>query len=392
MIKIVDKKDCCGCTACYSICPKNCISMKEDEEGFLYPSIDESSCIGCNLCEAVCPILNKKEEKPFYQEAYVVQHKDEKILRESTAGGAFTAIAEYIISQNGVVFGASMTKEFVVKHTYVEDVEGLALFRNSKYVQSDLNDTFKICRDFLKVGRLVLYSGTPCQIEGLKAFLKKEYDNLITVDVVCRAVPSPGVWSEYVKLLLKENDTVSSIRFRDKSLGYQYSTMEINFGSYVSRAGIESDPWLRMFFSGMIIRHSCTSCKFRNQFRKSDFTIWDCFGIYRLEKSFNEDLGTSRVLVHTGNGRNIFDKIKNNIKYKNLEVNIAIDGVRELLVSPNVNNKRLDFYNDLKRFGLDKALQKYLPNTFIVVTKRYLRLFLNVLGLDKTIKHILKRG
>ena len=127
MIKIVDKKNCCGCTACYSICPKNCISMKEDEEGFLYPSIDESSCIGCNLCEAVCPILNKKEEKPFYQEAYVVQHKDEKILRESTAGGAFTAITEYVISQNGVGFGASLTKEFVVKHTYVEDVDEIAL-------------------------------------------------------------------------------------------------------------------------------------------------------------------------------------------------------------------------------------------------------------------------
>ena len=398
LIKIVDKKNCCGCTACYSICPKNCISMKEDEEGFLYPFIDETSCIGCNLCESVCPILNKKEENPFYQEAYVAQHKDEKILRESTAGGAFTAIAEYVISQKGVVFGASMTKEFVVKHTYVEDVEGLALFRNSKYVQSDLNDTFKKCKDFLNSGRLVLYSGTPCQIEGLKSFLIREYENLITVDVVCHGVPSPLIFRKYLEHLESTlGAKVKDIKFRDKHYGYKFSTMnvitETNNGDY--HRGLESDPFMMAFFRDMCDRPTCYDCPFKKRYRVSDFTIWDCFVVNRFSSKLDNDKGATRVLVHTENGRKLFNNAKDRLNFVKTSPDTLTKGVKEMFHSVDKNAVRDSFLADANQLDGRKLIEKYFPYDMIVKVKRFVRMSLyhtGLYGVAKKIYQFLIRG
>ena len=192
MIEIKDPKDCCGCWACENACPRQCISMEEDCEGFRYPHINQTSCIDCHLCEKVCPILNKVEEPIKNQKAFVVQNKDEEVLKESTSGGAFSAIANYVISKNGIVFGAAFDNNETVRHQYVDNYEDLKLFRNSKYVQSLIGNTYKEAKRFLDKGKLVLFSGTPCQLEGLFFFLRnKQYENLITIDVVCRAVPSP---------------------------------------------------------------------------------------------------------------------------------------------------------------------------------------------------------
>ena len=170
MITIKNKKDCCGCSACYSICPKSCIEMKADEEGFLYPNVNKDICINCGLCEKVCPIINKTSEKKTKQEGYLVQIKDEKIRAESTSGGAFTAIAKYVLDRKGVVFGVQYDKDLNVVHSYVENEADLKLYRNSKYVQSEIGDTFKQAKKFLDIGKWVCFSGTPCQIEGLKIF------------------------------------------------------------------------------------------------------------------------------------------------------------------------------------------------------------------------------
>lgn len=189
---------------------------------------------------------------------YLLQYKDDEVCQESTSGGAFTGIASYVIERGGIVFGVEMTEEYKVRHTSVETIEELKRFRNSKYVQSRVGYAFRQVKNELKKGRMVCFSGTPCQIEGLRHFLGKDYQNLILVDVVCRAVPSPGVWEKYIQYEVEQKGKLSSIRFRDKSLGYQYSTMELraeNGKKY--RGGIESQPWLRMFFSGMIIRPSC---------------------------------------------------------------------------------------------------------------------------------------
>ena len=202
MIEIVNKADCCGCTACMAVCPKKCIEMKDDIEGFKYPSIDTNKCIHCDKCNSVCPIQkpSKQEDKPA--EVYFVQSTDESIRASSTSGGMFTALAEHVISKNGVVFGVAFkdSDSWEVIHTVAEDKKEIEKFRGSKYVQSDVGNCFSATRDNLINNRLVLFSGTPCQIAGLKKYLGKEYSNLITVDVVCRAVPSPFVWSKYVEL------------------------------------------------------------------------------------------------------------------------------------------------------------------------------------------------
>ncbi|MCD7882640.1 MAG: Coenzyme F420 hydrogenase/dehydrogenase, beta subunit C-terminal domain, partial [Lachnospiraceae bacterium] len=228
MINITEKQNCCGCAACAGACPKNCIEMKDDTESFFYPSVDKDKCIDCGSCERVCPILNYENKEPYEQKGYIVQHKNPTVLRESTAGGAFTAIAKYTLNKGGVVFGVELTDDLIAHHVYVEDESELSRFRNSKYVQSCVGGVLEQVKSFLKQGRYVCFSGTPCQIEGLRNYLGKDYDNLILVDVVCRAVPSPLIFQKYVEYQeQKMSAEVENVRFRDKHYGYKYSTMNV---------------------------------------------------------------------------------------------------------------------------------------------------------------------
>lgn len=227
MVNIIDKSKCCGCGACACICNVKAIKMESDEQGFLYPNIDLNKCVCCNKCNSVCPISNYKEEdKSLHQSAYLLQHKDKEILLDSTSGGAFSAIAESVIDLGGVVFGAKYDSGFNVVHSYVDNKKDLKLFRNSKYVQSNLRDCFKTIKRFIFEKRYVLFSGTPCQIEGLLNFLGENSKWLITCDVVCHGVPSPIVWRTYIDSLNDQN--ISNLRFRDKTkYGYLYSQFKI---------------------------------------------------------------------------------------------------------------------------------------------------------------------
>lgn len=393
MIEIKKKQDCCGCTACAASCPKDAIIMKEDKEGFLYPSIDGNVCVNCRLCEQVCPIINYRNNPSNpKQKAAIVQNKDQDICRQSTSGGAFTPIAEYVIDRGGIVFGVTIDDDYRVKHIGITNKGDLERFRNSKYVQSDVGDAYKSVKRNLERGNLVCFSGTPCQIEGLLGYLRRNYDNLILVDVVCRAVPSPGVWRKYIDMETSTRGKCT-VRFRDKTLGYQYSTMEIkDENGLVTRGGIESQSWLRMFFSGMIIRPSCTICRFRSRYRSSDFTIWDCFNISRIDRMFNEDVGTTRVLIHSKKGENIFEEIKEKFEYKMISCEKAVEGVREMEVSPDMNGKRDEFFCDYSQLSMEELLEKYFPITVKVKVKKNIRLTLNRFGLDKTVKHIIKKS
>ena len=231
MIRIEKKEDCCGCEACVQRCPKHCISLFRDNEGFLYPSVNESLCIGCGLCEKVCPILNPlPKRKPL--QVFAAKNLNEEVRLASSSGGVFTLLAEHTIRNNGVVFGARFNEKWEVAHGFTDTVEGIADFRSSKYVQSKINGTYQEAEQFLKAGRKVLFSGTPCQIAGLKRFLRKEYTNLITVDFLCHGVPSPGVWESYLKETIARKckkiqfcsdpyASVKKISFRDKTLGWK---------------------------------------------------------------------------------------------------------------------------------------------------------------------------
>ena len=394
MIEISNKKDCCGCTACVAICPKDAIVMKEDNEGFLYPVIEKDTCINCGACERVCPIIHTAKEETFEQAAYVVQNKDQKVLRESTAGGAFTGIAKYVLHNNGVVVGVELGDDLTARHIVVKVEDDLYRFRNSKYVQSSVGNTYREAKAFLEQGKLVCFSGTPCQIEGLKNFLKKEYDNLITVDVVCRAVPSPLIFRKYIEYQKKTlEDSIKTVRFRDKHYGYKYSTMNIitdkNHGNY--HQGVESDPWLRAFFSNICDRPSCHECHFRKQYRVSDFTIWDCFNVGRFSKKLDNDKGATRVLIHTEKGRKIFDIVKDDFSYVQVSTEDAVAGVKEMRESVEPNDKRESFFKDANRMNGEELFNKYFANSIKVSVEHCVRLICYKLGIYSVVKKLYVR-
>ena len=393
MIEIKKKKDCCGCWACENACPKQCISMVEDAEGFRYPKVAKEACIDCHLCEKVCPIVNVKPETEKSQKGYLLQNKDPKVLAESTSGGAYTAIAKYVLRQGGVVFGAALNERNEARHIYVESEDQLWRFRNSKYVQSLIGETFKQAHDFLKKGRMVLFSGTPCQMEGLVSYLRKPYDNLIIVDVVCRAVPSPKVLRKYLEYQsLAYGADLCHLKFRDKKFyGYKYSNMSFDSARGAYHAGIDTDPWLRSFFSGINVRPSCFACRFKKQYRVTDFTIWDCFEVYQYSKELDNDKGVTKVLVHSAKAAEMMKAIGDEAYMKDVGVGKLIAGVHELTAQPKTNPKRKAFFEDLDRLSPKECFDKYFPITFRTKTEKRIRILMLQLGLYKQFRMLVRK-
>lgn len=394
MIDITEKKSCCGCGGCMNVCPKQCITMQADNEGFLYPYINMKSCINCKLCEKVCPVLNSESDNPFKQYAYIVQIKDEKVRKESTSGGAFTAIAQYVLEQGGVVFGAAYDEKFRVIHASATMPQELLKFRNSKYVQSDTGTTFKEVWMYLETGRMVCYSGTPCQIEGLKRYLCKDYENLITVDVVCHAVPSPLIWNKYLQMQQKRfGDNITNIMFRDKHYGYQYSTMTIKGqnGRKLYTYGIDTDPMLRAFFCNICDRPSCYDCRFKKRYRVSDFTIWDCYTVYDFDKRLDDDKGTTRVLIHSEKGKKVFEQIKNKISFVQISPNKLTAGVKEMFESVAENTNREQFFTEAEKLTGVELFEKYFPETQKVRLERKIRIASYRAGIYTVMKKFYKK-
>lgn len=374
MIEIQGKKYCSGCTACASICPKQCIQMKIDEEGFQYPFVDTEKCIVCGACDRVCPIMNPVNEKETLQRAYLIQHKDEAVRLESSAGGAFTAIANFILDKGGVVFGAAYDEHFQVKHIYIETLAELKRFRNSKYVQSNLGNCLKEVKEFLGNGRWVCFSGTPCQIEGVVKFLGKRYECLVLVDVVCHGIPSPLIWNKYLEYQRVGEEKPDNIRFRDKYYGYKYSTMSIaKAGKNIYHAGPQMDPMLRAFFTDICDRPSCYECPFKKRYRVSDITIWDCFSVYDFDKSMDDDKGTTRVLCHTEKGTEVIQNITDIVRCKEVEPEKLVSGVKEMRESVKMNLKRIQFFKDAQNLTGSELFEKYYPITIKTRVKTAIR-------------------
>ena len=393
MIEIEEKVQCCGCTACSNVCPKKAIDMQQDKEGFMYPSLDKSKCVNCGLCDKVCPIKNKRNNQ-FEQKGYVLNNKDDDVRAKSTSGGAFSLIAEYVLSKSGIIFGAKFDDDYNVVHDFATNKEEYQKFRGSKYVQSDLKKCFSKVKNFLDEDKLVCFSGTPCQIEGLKCFLRKEYDNLITVDVMCHAAPSPLVWRKYLnyqKSKLK-GKKIKEILFRDKSkYGFKYSTMTIKTDKDTYSKGVETDPYLRAFFGDLSDRPSCYECKFKKQNHISDFTIWDCFIAENFDKSLDDDKGTSRMLINSNKGMDIFNIIKENCNYTEVEVSDLVKNVKEMLHSVEKNPRRKMFFEDLNEMKEEKFFAKWFPDTIKVKIERFVRIFMVKTGIYKKIKRLVKK-
>ena len=399
MIVIERKEDCCGCSACMAICPAEAIQMTEDEEGFRYSRIDKEKCINCGKCDRVCPVKNPVPEISQEQNAYLFQLKDKNLRMDSTSGGAFTAIASAILREGGVVFGAAYDEDWQVIHTYVEKESELWRFRNSKYVQSNLRNSFRQVKKFLYEGRKVCFSGTPCQVEGLHKYLNSvdNEQNLILIDLVCRAVPSPLFWKKYVTWQQSRLDRkIGNIRFRDKRhYGYKYSQMVIEdkTGAVIYHNGVESDPYLRAFFDNLIDRPSCYECKFKKRYRVSDMTLWDCFDVGMKHREFDDDIGTTNLLIHSAKGLKMVNNIQNGVKCA-IDVDLAINGMRELTHKVNWNPKRSAVMKYMTEHDMNTTINKFFIDTLSIKVKRNIRLLLikfNIYGEVKKWVLILKK-
>lgn len=389
MAELAKKNICCGCAACFNACPKNAIEMKPDETGFLYPVINTTLCIDCRKCEKVCPVLTPIKSRTCEPHAYVGRHKDIRIRDESTSGGIFTAIAEYVISKGGIVFGAAMNKDFVVSHKYVKSIEELAAFRNSKYVQSEIRNTYCQCKECLDKGTIVCFSGTPCQIHGLCNYLGREYENLITVDLVCHSVPSPLIFKKYMELQKKRYPSVNRVVFRDKAWGYSYSTMALYEDSKcLYRQGSEADLWFRSFLPGLCDRENCYDCRYQSWPRISDITIWDCFVIDKLEKQFDDNHGATSVMTWTKKGSEILKSVHEKADIKEIDTSVFKGKIeREVEKKLSVNRKQM--YIDAEQMSPEEFFRKYRPVTGKVRVKIIGKSILRKFGLIKIAKRIM---
>ena len=401
MICIARKEKCCGCESCVQACPQKCISFDEDGEGFRYPRVDMEKCVNCGLCENVCPVLHRRK-KFLPTIVYAAKNPDELVRSSSSSGGVFSLLAELVIKKGGVVFGARFDEKWNVVHSYAETAEDMVAFRTSKYVQSRIGDSFKICKNFLDDGREVLFSGTSCQIAGLKRFLRKDYDNLLTVDVICHGVPSPKVWREYLSEIkenalegvknsvssslippISERDALSrwdraeikGISFRDKRTGWKKYSFALTLAkpsgdgkqntvllSHIHR----EDAYMMAFIRNLILRPSCHHCPAKGGQSGADISLADFWNIEQLMPNINDDKGVSMVMIHSEKGRQAFCNL--DIQQFRIDVNDMWAICPTYYKSPLRHPNRKFFFNDLNTTSsaISPLLNQYAQETILL--------------------------
>lgn len=372
---ICKKQFCTGCHACCSICPTAAITMKYDQEGFLHPIIDMQKCIECGACERTCPINRKKclKNKPI---AYACISRNELHRMESSSGGIFTVIAESVIEKGGIVFGAAFNDDLEVEHMGVDSVELLHKLRGSKYLQSTIGHSYQEAKSELESGRLVLFTGTPCQISGLKSFLGKEYDNLVTQDIICHGVPSLKVWKKYLDYQRKKYESSICVdkrpSFRDKSNGWQRFSMLIHFNNgkkYIK--SLDTDAYIRLFLQNLTLRPSCYNCHFKSLSRESDITLADFWGVETICKDMFDDKGVSLVFVNSKLGERLFDEIKSDLMYKTVDLETVVKHNTAAYQSVPMPLLRDDFFDEIDNTEFVKIIKKYvkIPYRKVVISK-----------------------
>lgn len=393
MIKLNKKEDCCGCNACGDICPKEAIHFVTDNEGFWYPEVDQSKCINCGLCEKICPVINKPESLKSNSpepDCYAAEHKSIDVIFASTTGGMFSALSDVIYNQGGYVGGAIHNDDFTVSHFISNDKAVLSKLRRSKDLQSNAEGFYKKVKEILESGNKVLVCGVPCQIAGLKNYLRKDYEYLITVDLICAGVNSPKIWLKYLKYIEDLNGS-KIVYTENKSKEYGWNNLTQKF---VFENGQEYFDTRKtsLFTQGYIESHlycrpSCYSCKYKGFPRVADITIGDFWGLPKHKPSYNKDMGTNVVLINSEKGKEYFEVVKKRINSEKLPFEWAKEGNPALLAPISVlSDKRDEFFNEADKYPFDELVKKYS-----IKPRRTLKSFLRKpYRILKSIHYILK--
>ena len=367
MITIQDKSKCCGCNACGDVCAHGAISFKTDIEGFWYPEVDAPKCTDCGLCEKVCPNLQpaSKIERYTIPIVYGAYTTDEAIRLDSTSGGIHSTLAKKIYDQLGYVGGAIYNDDHTVSQYISSNFEDLSKIRSSKYLQSNSEGIYKKIKSLLKAGQLVFYCGSPCYIHALYKYLgEREYDNLITCDFICRGTNSPKVFLSYMDMLESAYGAkATEIKFKNKKWGWHNFSMRVNFANGKQYC---KDRWHDLFFIGYLqagnfCRPSCYDCQFKGFPQKADITLADFWGIERLDKSMDQDKGTSLVLINSFKGQKLFDSIKSDIVWKEFSADVLRDNDAANKSLKAAMPNRHAFFKDLDKLSFDKVANKHFP-------------------------------
>jgi len=360
----IDKKDCTGCGACMNICPRKAIKMVEDEMGFLYPQINKELCINCGMCKKTCPVFENKSAKRDLPTVYAGWSKDENVRYNSTSGGIFTEIAKLVLNDNGYIVGAQYGENNQVEHAITNTFEGLEKLRQSKYVQSNIGDIFLQVKELLEQGIFVAFAGSPCQIAGLYKFLRKKYSNLLTIEFICRGMNSPKAYKSWLsEIEFNKKSKISRVWFKYKMNGWKKSPRCTRL-DFIDGSFLVIDDEKNLYMQGYLednlyIRPSCGRCKFNSLPRQADITLADFWGI---EKSLDDDKGTSLILINSDIGEKYVNMIMNNINayQRNIEEvyagNVCFDN------SVVINSKSEEFLKSLNEQNFSKQLKKYHKN------------------------------
>jgi len=389
MVLYEEKEECCGCTACMSICTKQAITMQPDEEGFLYPQINSMLCTECKLCKKVCVLQNGYETAANLEapDAYAVKHKDFETRMNSRSGGMFTAVSDYVLDKGGIVYGAGYKDHFVVCHKRATTKSERDEFRGSKYVQSELDDIFLLVKKDLQDDKWVLFSGTACQTAGLRAYLGSDDNKLILCDIICHGTPSPKVWKDYLSFMeSRYKGTVSKVDFRNKKrFGWadHIESLEINGKEHDSRI------YTVLFYKHDVLRPSCFNCKYTNMRRPADITLADFWGIDEAVADFNDNKGVSLVFLNTEEARRVFEEVKDSLDF---EICTGKSFVHSSLKKPKTRPvNRNQFWADYQVYGFDRIVKNYAGDSFKVEVKKYVANVLKKLGLFGLARKILGR-
>jgi coenzyme F420-reducing hydrogenase beta subunit len=377
---LIDKNSCCGCSACHDICEQNAIEMCLDEEGFSYPFILEDRCISCGTCLSVCPITQFKSETSTEQpSSYIAWNNDDVSRKISSSGGIFSALAEKTISEGGVVVGAAFDEALYLRHSIASSIEEYAPMRGSKYLQSDTCGIYIQVLNKLRAGFLVLFTGTPCQISGLNSFLAdKKFDKLITCEIFCHGVPSPGIFKEYIKYLETKNSSkIINYQFRSKVFGWHKPAVCVNYANgkkrYYRHQQCTYHNWFGMHYS---IRPACYQCAFRSVERSADISIGDFWGIQSFRPDIDIEKGVSTILVTSEKGKAYLNKINKTIYLEECPMDWPIKKNQYLIKSYPVPALRAEFMSDFQTITMNKLVNKYHPTRFMLrVFQRLLRAF-----------------